>query len=187
MIKTVLLIVLISPWMVLDASELYRYFNKQGVLVTTDTPPADAATNDYEVVNESGRVLRIVSVLEAGEDLSSDQSKLDNYLLTSFSSIDEIESLKARKVQLLMREIEQLKRNLTALAARENKIYFDASNIELSGEVVSESVTEQLQKLQNARAELTDTLGQRREEFKNLERRYNTYIARFRELKTDSN
>ena len=46
MIKTVLLIVLISPWMVLDASELYRYFNKQGVLVTTDTPPADAATND---------------------------------------------------------------------------------------------------------------------------------------------
>jgi hypothetical protein len=187
MIKTVLLIVLISPWMVLDASELYRYFNKQGVLVTTDTPPADAATNDYEVVNESGRVLRIVSVLEAGEDLSSDQSKLDNYLLTSFSSIDEIESLKARKVQLLMREIEQLKRNLTALAARENKIYFDASNIELSGEVVSESVTEQLQKLQNARAELTDTLGQRREEFKNLERRYKTYIARFRELKTDSN
>ena len=187
MIKTVLLIVLISPWMVLDASELYRYFNKQGVLVTTDTPPADAATNDYEVVNESGRVLRIVSVLEAGEDLSSDQSKLDNYLLTSFSSIDEIESLKARKVQLLMREIEQLKRNLTALAARENKIYFDASNIELSGEVVSESVTEQLQKLQNARAELTDTLGLRREEFKNLERRYKTYIARFRELKTDSN
>ena len=108
MIKTVLLIVLIGPWMVLDAAELYRYYNQQGVLVTTDTPPADAATNDYEVVNESGRVLRIVSVLEAGEDLSSDQSKLDNYLLTSFSSVDEIESLKARKVQLLMREIEQL-------------------------------------------------------------------------------
>ena len=188
MIKTVLLIVLIGPWMVLDAAELYRYYNQQGVLVTTDTPPADAATNDYEVVNESGRVLRIVSVVEAGEDLSSDQSKQDNYLLTSFSSIDEIESLKARKVQLLMREIEQLE-NVILRHWPLEKIKSILMRRILNSVVrwCSESVTEQLQKLQDARAELTDTLGQRREEFKNLERRYKTYIARFRELKTDSN
>ena len=108
MIKTVLLIVLSGPGMVLDAAELYRYYNQQGVLVTTDTPPADAAANDYEVVNESGRVLRIVSASEIDQELSSDQSKQDNYLLSSFSSVGEIQSLKQRKVQLLMREIEQL-------------------------------------------------------------------------------
>jgi hypothetical protein len=187
MIKAVWMIVLAGPWMVLDAAELYRYYNQQGVLVTTDTPPADAATNDYEVVNESGRVLRIVSALDSGEELSSDQSKQDNYLLTSFSSVEEIESLKARKVQLLMREIEQLENNLTALAARENKIYFDASNIELSGELVPDSVTQQLQILQDARVELTDTLGQRRGEFKALESLYQGYISRFHALKKDSN
>ena len=136
MIKTVLLILLTGPWMVLNAAELYRYYNQQGVLVTTDTPPPDAATNDYEVVNESGRLLRIVSALDRGAELSSDQTKQDNYLLSSFSTVDEIHSLKARKVQLLMREIEQLENNLSALAARENKIYFDASNIELNGEAV---------------------------------------------------
>ena len=187
MIKTVLLMVLLSPWMVLNASELYRYYNQQGVLVTTDTPPADAATNDYEVVNESGRVLRIVSALDGAKDLSNDQSKLDNYLLTSFSNVEDIQSLKERKVQLLKRGIEQLKSNLTALAARENKIYFDASNIELSGDVVPQSVAEQLQILQNARVELTGTLAQRREEYKTLERRYEGFIARFRVLKADSN
>ena len=187
MIKAVWLIVLAGPWMVLDAAELYRYYNQQGVLVTTDTPPADAATNDYEVVNESGRVLRIVSALDSGEKLSSDQSKQDNYLLTSFSTVEEIESLKARKVQLLRREIEQLENNLTALAVRENKIYFDASNIELSGELVPDSVTQQLQILQDARVELTDTLGQRRDEFSALESLYRSYISRFRTLKKDSN
>jgi hypothetical protein len=88
---------------------------------------------------------------------------------------------------LLVREIEQLQNNLTALAARENKIYFDASNIELSGELVPDSVTEQLQLLQDARVELTDILAQRRDEHKALEHRYRGYIARFRALKKDSN
>ena len=192
MMKAVWLIVLAGPWMVLDAAELYRYYNQQGVLVTTDTPPADAATNDYEVVNESGRVMRIVSALDSGEELSSDQSKQDNYLLTSFSSVEEIEFLRARKVQLLMREIEQLENNLTALTARENKIYFDASNIELSGELVPASVTQQLKILQDARVELTDNLAQRRDEFKALESLYTGYISRFsllklRKKKEDSN
>ena len=183
MIKTVLLIVLTGPWMVLDAAELYRYYNQQGVLVTTDTPPPDAATNDYEVVNESGRLLRIVSALDRDAELSVDQSKQDHYLLSSFSTVDEIQSLKARKAQLLMREIEQLENNLAALAVRENKIYFDAANIELSGETVPQSVSEQLQILADARVELTDTLAQRREDFNALERLYKGYIARFRLLK----
>ncbi len=67
----------------------------RGVLVTTDTPPPDAATNDYEVVNESGRLLRIVSALDRDAELSVDQSKQDHYLLSSFSTVDEIQSLKA--------------------------------------------------------------------------------------------
>jgi len=183
MIKTVLLIVLTGPWMVLDAAELYRYYNQQGRLVTTDTPPPDAATNDYEVVNESGRLLRIVSALDRDAELSVDQSKQDHYLLSSFSTVDEIQSLKARKVQLLMREIEQLENNLTALSTRENKIYFDAANIELSGETVPASVSEQLQILEGARVELSETLAQRREEYTALEQLYKGYIARFRELK----
>jgi|OM-RGC.v1.018321728 hypothetical protein len=187
MIKTVLLMVLIVPWMALDAAELYRYYNQQGVLVTTDTPPADAAVDDYEVVSESGRVLRIVSALEGREELSSDQSKQDRYLLSSFSSVDEIQSLKARKIELLLREIEQLKNNLAALAKRENTIYFDAANIELSGEAVPASVSEQLQILKDARTELNATLTLRRQEYDAVERRYNEYIARFRQLKEDSN
>ncbi len=192
MIKTVLLIVLSGPWMVLDAAELYRYYNQQGVLVTTDAPPADAAANDYEVVNESGRVLRIVSASDIDQEISSDQSKQDSYLLSSFSHVGEIQSLKQRKVQLLTREIKQLENNLTALAARENKIYAEASNIELSGEVVPESVTQQLKLLLDAKAELARTLAQRRDEYQALEARYEAYKARFRALikgplKKDSN
>ncbi len=82
-----------------------------------------------------------------------------------------------------MREIEQLENNLTALSTRENKIYFDAANIELSGETVPASVSEQLQILEGARVELSETLAQRREEYTALEQLYKGYIAQVSRIK----
>ena len=186
MIKTVWLIALLSPWTLVNAAELYRYYNQQGVLVTTDTPPPDAATSDYEVVNESGRVLRIVTALDIGDAQSLGQGKQDSYVLASFSTVEEIHSLKARKAELLEREIEQLENSLASLTGREDKIYLDAADAELRGEVVPASVDEQLKILGNAKGNLIDTLAQRREEFDALESRYETYIERFRQLKKES-
>lgn len=185
MIKTVWLIALLSPWTLVNAVELYRYYNQQGVLVTTDTPPPDAAASDYEVVNDSGRVLRIVTVLDSSDGQSVDQEKQDAYLLTSFSTVEEIYSLKSRKADLLMREIEQLENSLASLAGRENKIFLKAADIELRGEEVPVSVSEQLTILESAKAELIDTLAQRREEYRTLEARYERYTTRFRQLKKE--
>ena len=163
MIRTVWLIALLSPWTLTNAVELYRYYNQQGVLVTTDTPPPDAAASDYEVVNKSGRVLRIVTVLDSGDVQSVAEGKQDSYLLASFSTVEEIRSLQSRKAELLMGEIEQLETSLESLAGRENKIFLEAADIELRGEEVPASVSEQLTILESAKAELIDTLVQRRE------------------------
>ena len=185
MIRTVWLIALLSPWALANAVELYRYYNQQGVLVTTDSPPPDAASGDYEVVNESGRVLRIVTALDSSDALSVEQGKQDTYLLSSFSSVEEIYSLKVRKAELLMREIEQLENSLLSLTGRENKIYLHAADAELRGEEVPASVSEQLAILESAKAELIDTLVQRREEYRTLEARYERYTTRFRQLKKE--
>ena len=185
MIKTVWLIALLSPWTLANAVELYRYYNQQGVLVTTDTPPPNAAASDYEVVNESGRVLRIVTVLDRGDSEALGEGRQDGYLLASFSTVDEIRSLKVRKSELLMREIEQLESNLVSLRGREEKIYLDAADAELRGEVVPATVSEQLEILENAKANLIQTLAQRRDEYQALEARYEKYMDRFRQLKKE--
>lgn len=185
MIRTVWLIALLSPWTLTNAVELYRYYNQQGVLVTTDTPPPDAAGSDYEVVNKSGRVLRIVTVLDSGDVQSVAEGKQDSYLLASFSTVEEIRSLQSRKAELLMSEIEQLETSLESLAGRENKIFLEAADIELRGEEVPASVSEQLKILESAKAELIDTLIQRREEYRTLEARYERYTTRFRQLKKE--
>ena len=185
MIRTVWLIALLSPWTLTNAVELYRYYNQQGVLVTTDTPPPDAAASDYEVVNKSGRVLRIVTVLDSGDVHSVAEGKQDSYLLASFSTVEEIRSLQSRKAELLTGEIEQLETSLESLAGRENKIFLEAADIELRGEEVPASVSEQLTILESAKAELIDTLVQRREEYRTLEARYERYTTRFRQLKKE--
>ena len=153
--------------------------------MTTDTPPPDAAASDYEVVNKSGRVLRIVTVLDSGDVQSVAEGKQDSYLLASFSTVEEIRSLQSRKAELLMGEIEQLETSLESLAGRENKIFLEAADIELRGEEVPASVSEQLTILESAKAELIDTLVQRREEYRTLEARYERYTIRFRQLKKE--
>ena len=82
-----------------------------------------------------------------------------------------------------MREIEQLESNLVSLRGQEEKIYLDAADAELRGEVVPATVSEQLEILENAKANLIQTLAQRRDEYQALEARYEKYMDRFRQLK----
>lgn len=44
----------------ISAAQFYRYKNDQGLLVLTQTLPAEFATKGYEILNEKGRVLKVV-------------------------------------------------------------------------------------------------------------------------------
>lgn len=191
--KTVLLSLLLTTCLAVQAGSLFRYKNSDGVLVTTDTLPPDAVAKGYEIVNEHGRVLDIIAPALTGEEGEARRRKMaelaelrkqDQYLLTSFSQVEEIEALKSRKLSLLARDMQQLEDNLEVMSDREQEILRDAAGMELVGKEVSKPIKVELERVREKQLNMDRLLIKRQQEYRQIEKRYDSYITRFRQLKT---
>ena len=181
MIKTVLLgILLLANGAA--AKELYRYHDSAGTLVTADTISPLAAADGYQIVNEQGLVLRVIRAQQP-INKDSDQSKRDQYLLASFSCVDEITQRKVRKLALLTRDSQNLQNNLNGLVARETALTNQAANSEMAGEPVSLTLVQQIDKAQIDRAEMQQVLADRQHDQGAIAALYSNYELRFRQLK----
>jgi hypothetical protein len=189
--------VLLGLWLLAvlpaDAANLYRYRDAQGVLVIDHTVPASAAPNGYEILSQDGRVLETVA---AGGDKAESggpagaapvqtehQGKIDRYLLTSYSTVADIEAVKVRRLQEVEREIgidrvrvEEMERQ--RLAAEDS-----AADIQRSGKAVPATLLAQLADLDQKLAQARKRLEERKVQYVEVEQLYAEYIARFRELK----
>lgn len=173
---------------VANAGNLYRYTTTDGVRVTADTLPPSAAELGYEIVSESGRVLTVVAPVDpsAIEDSDSGSTRDDEYLLTSFSSAEEIVRLKQRKLDILRIEMKNLENNLAALYQDEKDLHTEASDIELTGQQVPASFKKRLAAVRKNQLGMQRAIKERKDEYRELQRRYDGYISRFRELKGQS-
>ena len=178
------------------AANLYRYRNAQGVLVIDHTVPANAAQNGYEILAPDGRLLETVA---AGGDKapsrapsrpesirSEHQEKIDRYLLSSYSSVADIEVVKARRLQEVEREIGIDKVRLEEMERQRMATEDSAANIQRGGKPVPAALLAQLtdlnQKLEQARTQLSE----RQLQYTEVERLYAEYAARFMVLKGDA-
>lgn len=180
-----------------QAAKMYRYRNDQGVLVIDHTVPADAAARGYEILSEDGRVLE--SVAPAGADAAApgaatakprrsaeavaEQEKIDRYLLTSYSSVADIEAVKARRLGEVEREIGIAEAQLEELADRREAVQEQAANLQRRGKPVSEAILEALAGLDNQETTARARLRERRLQHAELAQHYDIYAERFRELK----
>lgn len=180
-----------------QAAKMYRYHNDQGVLVIDHTVPADAAARGYEILSEDGRVLE--SVAPAGADAAApgaatakprrsaeavaEQEKIDRYLLTSYSSVADIEAVKARRLGEVEREIGIAEAQLEELADRREAVQEQAANLQRRGKPVSEAILEELTGLDNQETTARARLRERRLQHAELAQHYDIYAERFRELK----
>ncbi|MDG2501750.1 MAG: hypothetical protein P8M77_05095 [Porticoccaceae bacterium] len=174
-----LLLLLAAPWVA--AKELYRYKDSAGLLVTSDMLSPEAAVNGYDAVNEQGRVLKTLRPQHLPPQ-GSEQSEQDQYLLSSFSQVDEISVLKRRKLELLARDILHLQNNIKGLDAREELILQEAVNMEMAGETVSQSILDRLAKIKKSRHEVLQLLEERQEDQRTTSALYQYYEQRFAEL-----
>lgn len=168
-------------------ANLYRYTDAKGVRVTADTIPPQAAELGYEVVTQTGRVVSVVAPTPKKSDLpqggdATINSHDDQYLLTSFSAVEEISNLKERKLKLLKLDMENLQQNLQGLFDRERALHTEASNLELSGRTVSDALKKRLQDVREEQLGMQRVLQDRQEEYRQIEQKYDGYILRFREL-----
>ena len=176
------------------AQNLYRYINAEGVVVIDDKIPPGLAAQGYDILSNTGQLLDTVepsvpqNVVERAlrKKALATQEKEDRFILISYSSVAEIQAAMARKLNQLDREVNGIKTNIKGSSRR---IAFEqqrAANYQRGGRIVPENVKDTLLELE---AELTKSgslLVIKREEYDRTEDRYQGYIARYRQLKTQA-
>jgi len=188
---------------VLSASEavgsFYRYKDANGNIVIERSIPAEMIPFGYEVLSDSGRVIRTVDrqLTDAEKAAQSEEQKqkrlaqeqaekqreYDLQLLRKYSFVGDIESEKDRKVKEMEVRVQILQGNLLAVRNELEVEYDQAAKSEKKGRAVPEAVQQRIQGLE---AKLTTT----EQLMKNLEndmeatrKLYLLAIERFQELK----
>lgn len=177
-----------------DAANLYRYRNDQGILVIDNSVPADAASRGYEIISRDGKVIETVSPagpptatdvqpVNTSPQRSAEQDRLDRYLLTSYSSVADIEAVKARRLEEVAREAEISQARFDELSRRRLQLEDEAANLQRGGKPVPENLLSELglvtAQIDTAHRQIEERQLQRAE----LEAHYDAYVRRFRELK----
>lgn len=176
------------------ADKLYRYHNSEGVLVVNHTLPAEYVANGYEVLDPRGRLLEVVAPLQPlpllegpdGERLRpGDLAALDRMLRASYSSAEQIEAARDRRLAQIERQVVLIQATLEQTAAALTRERERAARHERAGEEVPSAILANLARLRGQRDSTTHTLRIREEELKVVSRQYNGYLTRFALLQSD--
>ncbi|MBU2985061.1 hypothetical protein KO528_06850 [Saccharophagus degradans] len=163
---------------------LYRYVNEQGVKVLNHIIPPKYAQNGYEVINESGQVVRVVPPAPTEDEIAAANARRalqEEYkvLRRRYSNIEEIEEAKQRQLESVETSIAILRGNVSNLTGQIENHMSKAAAAERAGREVPEHV---LTDLANSRAELTITeelMTIRQEERDKIVQKYDADIMTF--------
>lgn len=179
-----------------QAGNLYRYKNSAGVIVMDDSVPPQYAAGGYEVLSKSGQILEVVKpqveaplVVNSGEGATGAiekdelaQEREDKFLLSSYSSTEEVQQAKERKLDQLDREIKLVESSLADKSKLRIREQARAANYQRGGKPVPASVTDTLARLDEQELKAEQLLVVRRQEYADTQALYDRYATRFAEL-----
>lgn len=162
----------------------YRYLNKDGVKVLNRSIPPEYAQHGYEVLNASGQVIKVVPPRRSDGEIAQEVAKeqlLEKYaeLSRRYSSLDDIESAKLRRLKNIETNISILRGNISGLNTQIENLMSKAAEQERAGKDVSQRV---LQSLEDARAELSVAEGimaNRTAEYKKVADKFDSDVVLF--------
>ncbi|WP_426116675.1 DUF4124 domain-containing protein [Pseudomonas sp. DSP3-2-2] len=145
---------LLSPFAIQAAEApeilLYRYVDSRGVTVLDrQGVPPEYAAKGYEVLNARGRVVQVVPPPPTAAELEQEQAAkakaaADAQLLRQYSSVDDVDRAKARKLAELDALVEVAKGNILNLNAQQSGLQKQAADQERAGRPVPQTLIDQL-------------------------------------------
>ncbi len=163
---------------------LYRYENDQGIKVIHHTIPPEYAQKGYEVLSSSGHRIKVVEPAPTDGDIAKENSERMlrerfSLLKRRYSSIDDIEAAKRRRLKNIETNISILRGNIGSVNVRIENLMSQAADMERAGRTVPSTL---LRQLNDTRAELAVTnaaLDARIEEYDEVSQRYDDDMATF--------
>ncbi|MBB6340817.1 hypothetical protein HNP49_000967 [Pseudomonas fluvialis] len=142
------------------AAELYRYVNDRGVTVLDRLGvPPQFISKGYEVLNEQGRVVKVVPPAPSEAErqrLAEEKEKADSdaQLLRLYSTPDDVERARARKLEEIDGQTSVAKANQQSLRTQQAAFQAQAADIERAGRQVPEHLLVQIDNLRAEQANL---------------------------------
>ncbi|KOP57199.1 keratin [Pseudomonas coronafaciens pv. porri] len=147
-------------------SRLYRYVDSRGVtVIDTQGVPPDYVAKGYEVLNGRGRVIQVVPPAPTAEQIRQSeadkrQTAADAQLLSLYSSVAEVDRVRARKLAELDALVGVAQGNIQGLAAQQRSLQSQAADQERAGRPVQQALVDQLSDLRDQQQKLqSDIVG----------------------------
>ena len=179
-------------------AELYRYQNESGVTVVDWAIPAAYVSDGYEVLGESGQVVRVVSPAKTETELGRDavaqrareaeaaaeaaQLERDTFLLRRYSSVQDIEAARDRSLRELDIRIAILNSQRDTLSQQLARHEAALGTASLSGQTASQYEEETVAALRAEIRSLEEATEGRQQQAAALAEAYSRDIVRFAEL-----
>ncbi|KPB55483.1 MULTISPECIES: hypothetical protein [Pseudomonas syringae group] len=146
-------------------SRLYRYVDSRGVtVIDTQGVPPDYVAKGYEVLNGRGRVIQVVPPAPTAEQIRQSeadkrQTAADAQLLSLYSSVAEVDRVRARKLAELDALVGVAQGNIQGLAAQQRSLQSQAADQERAGRPVQQALVDQLSDLRDQQQKLQSDIA----------------------------
>lgn len=147
------------------AVELYRYVNDKGVVVLDrQGVPPQYIGKGYQVLNDQGRVIRTVPPAPTAEELrqrkaAQAQASSDAQLLRLYSSLEDVDRARERRLAELDGLSSVARGNLQSLKLQQANLQGQAANQERAGRPVAQALVDQLDDLKQEEKRLQGEIG----------------------------
>lgn len=137
------------------AVELYRYVNEKGITVIDRMGvPPQFIGKGYEVLNDQGRVIRVVPPAPTAAEIEqrkadAARASSDTQLLRLYTSVDDVDRARDRKLSELDGLTSVAKGNLQSLKTQQANLQARAADQERAGRQVPDDLVAQLSNLRD--------------------------------------
>ena len=183
----------------LAEGEFFRYENAEGITVIDDNIPPQFTSKGYQVLNAAGRVIEVVpraltdaerkqtnnSAIQAQlrREEQQRQARYDDMLLARYSTIDDIEAARKRRLNEIKVRLNLLKANIANLKEQLEARQKEAAELERGGRPVPEKLTGTISPLRSEIGVADSQQSRFRNELVATDLRFDMDVERFRILR----
>jgi hypothetical protein len=183
--------------------KLYRWTDDKGEVHYTDQLPPEAAEAAREELNKSGMAInRVDRALTAEERVVfekeqarlaeekrvvEEQAKMDSVLVASYPREDDLARAYRERFELLEQSLESARVGIRSQEKSLTEMLAHAADLERNGRAVDRAVIDSIGRTRQQVVEQRAFLGKREAEKANLQKEYDSMLARYRRLTSKPN
>lgn len=178
--------------------KMYRYKNKDGVVVIKDHLPPDVASKGYDIVDIYGNLIRRVPPAKTPEQIRKEkelaklaeierkkieeQLRRDNELLRQYTTVRDLERARDNMIKAVMVDMDIRRANIQRIRRDLEKMQSKAADFERRGVPVPKALQDNIERALRQIAEGEVHLERKNAEIARIREEFARDIARFEEL-----